>query len=506
MSGISRTYCNPLPLENYPRGRGCRAAGYAGPSFREMADPTVIFHQGRWYLFPSAGMLWHSDDLVRWMHHPIEPFDPGYAPTVVAHQGWLYLTASWDGSAIWRARDPLGPWERIGVAGRDEDGNETWLRDHQDRPVRWGDPCLFVDDDGSLYCYCNLMRPTRPEDRHPWRLINREGICAVRLNEQEPFRFAEAPRVVLEPDPVNRPWEGVGEYNQRFDHIILEGAWVNKIGGRYYLQCSSNGTEYRNYAVAAYVADRPTGPFIPQRHNPILQHRGGLLNGCGHHSLVAGPGGTLWCFYTILVRIHADYERRIAMDPAGLDAQGEMIVAGPSETPQHAPGLVADPLCGNDLGLVPLSVHAPARASSTGAGRPAAYAVDNGIRTWWQAADASCPQWLEVDLQGEFLVSSARTLFADAGLDYPGGITPGPYAYRIHGSRDGQAWDLLCDRARNNAEQHIVFDTWEPRLLRHVRLEITAVPAGMTAAVWEFTVFGLPQAAPARPSARSSAT
>lgn len=96
-------------LSAWPRLPGGRLCG---PSFREMADPTVIFHQGRWYLFPSAGMLWHSDDLVRWTHHPIEPFDPGYAPTVVAHQGWLYLTASWDGSALWRARDPLGPWER----------------------------------------------------------------------------------------------------------------------------------------------------------------------------------------------------------------------------------------------------------------------------------------------------------------------------------------------------------------------------------------------------------
>lgn len=199
-------------------------------------------------------------------------------------------------------------------------------------------------------------------------------------------------------------------------------------------------------------------------------------------------------------------QRRIAMDPAGLDERGELMVAGPTETPQHAPGLVADPLHGNGTGLVPLSVHAPARASSAIPATLPPMRWTTGLRTWWQAADASCPQWLEVDLQGEFPVSSARTLFADAGLDYPGGITPGPYAYRIHGSRDGQAWDLLCDRARNNAEQHIVFDTWEPRLLRHVRLEITAVPAGMTAAVWEFTVFGLPQAAPARPSARSCAT
>ncbi|HEY3418237.1 MAG TPA: hypothetical protein VGM23_15275, partial [Armatimonadota bacterium] len=176
-----RTYCNPLPMPNYQRAHGCKRPYFAGPGYREMADPTVIRFQERWYLFPSAGMLWYSDNLIDWTFHPIEPFDPGFAPTVVQKGEYLYLSASWDGSAIWRACDPLGPWEVLGAQDHDPDGNPTWLKNTRGEPVCWGDPCLFVDDDGTMYCYCNLNRPsTRPDSR--WKMESLEGqIFGVRL-------------------------------------------------------------------------------------------------------------------------------------------------------------------------------------------------------------------------------------------------------------------------------------------------------------------------------------
>ena len=62
---------------------------------------------------------------------------------------------------------------------------------------------------------------------------------------------------------------------------------MNKINGRYYLQYSANGTQYRNYAIGCFISDSPLGPFVPQKRNPILIHKGGLVNGCAHHSIVA---------------------------------------------------------------------------------------------------------------------------------------------------------------------------------------------------------------------------
>ena len=89
---LSGTYCNPLPLPDYPRGMlshdKTRSWGWLRRErmdFRETADPSVIYHEGKWYLYPSCGMAFVSEDFVTWTHHRVEPYKPGYAPTVVVH-------------------------------------------------------------------------------------------------------------------------------------------------------------------------------------------------------------------------------------------------------------------------------------------------------------------------------------------------------------------------------------------------------------------------------------
>lgn len=421
-----------------------------------MADPTVLRFQNRWYLFPSCGMLWHSDDLVHWAHRPIAPFDPGYAPTVVHHGNWLYLTAS--GAGLWRARHPFGPWEALGP-----------MRTVQGKAVKgWWDPMLFSDN-GTLYAYYGS---------------GLEGIFGVRLNPQHPTRFAAAPVCCIAYDPA-QSWQRFGEHHQDASRSWIEGAWMTKHQGRYYLQYSAPGTEWKDYAVGYAIADHPLGPFRPAAENPVLRHRGGLLNGCGHHSLVESPDRQLWCFYTVLVRIAHKFERRIAMDRARFRA-GKLEILGPTETPQYAPG--AEQF--GDVGWVPLSVNQPVTASSFAPGHEPVYAVDQDIRTWWQAANARTPQWIQVDLERRYQICAARMLFADCGLDYASGRKPGPYQYRLERSLDGKRWHVLCDQSRNLLEQHISYQAWTPRPARYVRLTLLGVPQGLRAGVWEWTVFG----------------
>jgi len=476
------TYCNPISLPNYQQGPASIKKGKARTEkseiphsdkwlhdvrrdFREMADPTVIKFKNRYYLFPSYSLIWYSDDLVNWHYQPVEPFArPGslVAPTAVEKDGWLYLTACTD--KMWRARDPLGPWEFIGHV-KDENG----------QVFRLFDPMLFVDDDNRMYCYFSDGR----------------NVYAVKMKDSDPTSF-DGPKVrCFGYDPAHR-WERFGDYNQDPDRSWIEGPWMTKHNGRYYLQYSAPGTEYKKYSLGCYVGDSPLGPFTYQERNPILSEKGGLINGTGHHSVVEGPDGNLWCVYTILVRIEYAFERRIAMDPVGFDEKGNMFVAGPTETPQFAPGISLKPWEDNDTGLVPLSINEYVCASSYAAGHEPVYAVDNYIRTWWEAADASTPQWLCVDLGREYEVHAARTLFADRGLDYEAGILPGPYGYIIEGSADGKEWSTLIDKSGNTLEQHIEYDTWDPRRVRYVRLVVLSAPAGIRVGVWEFTVFGRP--------------
>ena len=41
----------------------------------------------------------------------------------------------------------------------------------------------------------------------------------------------------------------------------IEGAWMNKFNGKYYLQYACPGTQYNIYADGVYVGDSPLGPF-----------------------------------------------------------------------------------------------------------------------------------------------------------------------------------------------------------------------------------------------------
>ena len=95
------TFCNPLSIPDYPIG--VRARGVTNGAsldddalwladhqeqFRELADPTALWHEGKWYLYPSVDMAWVSADCgATWQHHPLNIRDLGYAPTVVKHGG-----------------------------------------------------------------------------------------------------------------------------------------------------------------------------------------------------------------------------------------------------------------------------------------------------------------------------------------------------------------------------------------------------------------------------------
>lgn len=479
------TYCNPLPLPDIPLGKLVRQQNRAsnlkweGPDgrhylpgsdrdrwlegdeqdCRELADPTMLAFKGRWYLFPSSlpGPVWISDDLVQWKYQPLG-LTIAYAPTVAQKGEWLYLVAS-GSKMVWRAQDPLGPWEELGP-----------MKDKSGQPKSCFDPCLFVDDDGRMYVYY--------------------GGNVARLRDDNPTQFAEDPLSCISVDLDQYPWARAGTHNQNVNTSYTEGPWMTKHRGRYYLQFSVAGTQYRSYAVGCLVGDTPYGPWRMQKRNPILIQKGGLVNGTAHHAVFPGPGGKLWCIYTTLVRITHFYERRLAMDPVGFDADGEMFIAGPTETPQWGPGVKADPAQGNDTGWVNLSCDPQRiRASSSVPGRDPVYACDDNIRTWWEAA-GSGPQWLEVDLGLICKLRAFRTLFADRGLNLRAGALPGPYRYLIEGSLDGMDWRTLADQSKNPVDRQIAYDTCPETRARYVRITVQEAPQGMRIGLWEFTAFG----------------
>jgi xylan 1,4-beta-xylosidase len=121
------TYWNPISLPNYPLGKRARDVTVGAPvpaddwlwlvdkqqQFREMADVSVLWHEGTWYMYPSVDMAWLSTDGgATWRHHPLNIRDVGYAPTIVRHKGKFLLMAS--ESSVYSADAPLGPFKEIG--------------------------------------------------------------------------------------------------------------------------------------------------------------------------------------------------------------------------------------------------------------------------------------------------------------------------------------------------------------------------------------------------------
>lgn len=489
--GKALRYCNPLPIEASSRD--------GSPQGVHLGDVTVVREGSRYYLFGTGGGGWVSDDLVNWRYEGVE-MRQGRVPVaahVVKYEGQFYMSGN--DAPLYRAPAILGPYEVVGdwtdVSGKPFAGvanGRAW--------VGAFDVDIFVDEDDRPYLYF----PAR----------STEGIDVVPLDPQHPNRFLAAPKRLFGFDP-SHVWERYGEMNEYPDVSWIEGPWMLKHEGTYYLQYSASGTQWLTYATGMYMGKSATGPFAYAAVNPVLRKTSGVVTGTAHGSIVEGPDGNLWQFYTIVLS-NPPGGRRIGMDPVGFDERGNLFVRGPSETPQWGPGVVADPARHGDSGSLPLSIgkmramNAKSTFSSQRPGRDAAYAVDNSTGTWWEPAEDDRQPSITIDLGPAteydpiqlFTVDSSRILFA-AARRRPGDTTATTprastvegavaHRYRIEVSSDGKAFTTLLDKTRNTVTKYVEFDELPPTRCRFVRLTLTDWPHAAAAplGILEFTVFG----------------
>ena len=121
-------------------------------------------------------------------------------------------------------------------------------------------------------------------------------------------------------------WERFGEANDNtFLRPFIEGAWMTKHGGKYYLQYGAPGTEFSGYGDGVYVGERPLGPFTYQAHNPVSYKPGGFARGAGHGSTFQDPHGNWW--HTSTIGISREEQLRAAdRDLAGRIRRGRRHV------------------------------------------------------------------------------------------------------------------------------------------------------------------------------------
>lgn len=490
--GASKRYCNPLPIET--------SSNDGSPQGVNLGDVTVVREAGMYYLFGTGGGGWVSDDLVTWRYQGVEMRQGRVpvAPHVVKYRGQFYMSGN--DAPLYRAPSILGPYEVVGewtdVNGQPFTGTANGKQ--------WKgafDVDIFIDTDSKPYLYF----PAR----------STEGIDVVTLDPEHLNRFTSAPKRLFTFNAAH-VWERYGEMNEYPDISWIEGPWMQQHRGTYYLQYSASGTQWLTYATGMYTSRNPVGPFTYAPNNPILRRVTGVVTGTAHGSIVEGPDGSLWQFYTI-VTSNPPGGRRLGMDPVGFDPRGNLFVKGPTETPQWAPGVVADPARNGDSGSLPLTINkmramnTKSSFSSQRPGRDAAYAVDNSTGTWWEPAEDDAQPSITVDLSPAtefdplqlFMVDSSRIMFsAPRGFGRPApGTTPTPPAaptgapahrYTIDVSTDGKTFATVLDKTQNTVTKYVEFDELPPTACRFVRLTVTDWPHNAAAplGIVEFTVFG----------------
>ena len=390
-----RTYANPIDIDyryNFEQVN-------EGISYRTGADPAIVTFKGGYYLFQTlADGYWSSRDLVHWTFVTPSrwPMRSIVAPAVWTDGERIIIQPSMmEPNAILSTSDPdSGKHDffvrrKPAIPGQQGPGVEP--KEGEVPPGPW-DPALFKDEDGKWYMY--------------WGSSNVFPLYGMEIafgDGKLAYKGRARPMLALQPE--RHGWERFGQ-----DHSgtlpdgtpiapFMEGAWMTKAGGRYYLQYGAPGTEYNAYANGTYVSDKPLGPFEYAPWNPVAYKPGGFVQGAGHGSTFQDVNGNWWNTGTPWIGYNWTFERRIGMWPAKFWADGQMSVSTRfGDFPHYAPGAKVEDPERLFTGWMLLSYRKAAVASSTAGEFAAARATDENPRTFWVAGANKPGETLTVDL------------------------------------------------------------------------------------------------------------
>lgn len=436
------------------------------PSRREAADPTVVWFKDRYFLFASkSGGYWHSKDLVEWAfiettQIPVEE----YAPTAVAIGDTLYfLASSNEKSTIYKSSDPLG-------------GQWQVAREVLETPV-W-DPAFFFDEDKRLYLY--------------WGCSNVNPIYGVEVDYKRSFSFIGQKKELIHANHDRLGWEVPGDNNTLTkQNPWIEGAWLNKYNGKYYLQYSGPGTEYKAYSDGVYVAESPLGPFALQAHNPFAYKPGGFADGAGHGSTFADSQGNYWHIGTSTISQKHMFERRLGLYPTFFDDQGTMYaITKYGDYPMIMPKNKISRFEEIFPGWMLLSYNKDVQVSSAIDSLPSKQMVDEDIRTYWAAQSGNPGEYAVVDLGEASDVYAIQISFAEHNTKVYGRTKDLFHRYTIEYSNNGADWTLLIDKSKAETDlSHPYFQLAEKISCRYLKVSNAQVPGG-NFAISGFRVFG----------------
>jgi len=437
------------------------------------ADPVIVLFKDTYFLFVTGSTeYWYSPDLVNWT---LIPETVSQLPVTVNHKNdrptapaatviddaLIYMPSTSKKGLFYRSTDPKsGKWELVG------EGLSGW------------DPALLYDEDGRLYYYrgCSNNAPIQGMelDKASFQPKGPNWVNLFSMNGEE------------------HGWERPGDQHELPRAGWMEGAWMTKHAGTYYLQYAAPGTEFKCYADGVYTSKNPLGPFKYQPYSPFSHKPGGFIGGAGHGATFQDKHGNYWRVVTMVVSVLDMFERRVGIFPAGFDKDGVMYADTLlGDFPQTMPAAKRDPLADNLPQWMLLSYGKRAGASSSTAAHEAESAFDEDVKTWWCAETADKGEWLKVDLGAACTVHAIQVNFAEHDAKLFGRDRPICHQYIVEYSADNDHWKRLVDKSRNEKDvPHDYIHLPRPVVARFIRLTNVHTPGDGRFAVRDLRLFG----------------
>ena len=465
-----RTYCNPINIDY----------GYTPiPDFSESgrhratADPVIVQYKGDYYLFSTNQWgYWWSHDMSDWKFISrkfLRPWNKGYDELCAPAVGILGDTMIVFGSTytrqftLWMSTDPKA--------------NE-WKPLVDSFAIGGWDPAFFTDDDGRFYMYNGSS--------------NSFPLYSIEL-DRKTFQPIGTRQETYKLQDWRYGWQRFGEYyDNTFLDPFIEGSWMTKHNGKYYLQYGAPGTEFSGYADGVVVGSKPLGNEWTPQSDPLSTKAGGFARGAGHGATFQDRDGNYWHVSTMTIAVKNNFERRIGIWPAGFDKDDVMYCnTSYGDYPHYLPSDSTKSYnspdgSGGFCGWMLLNFNKPVTVSSTLGDYNANLAVDESIKTYWSAATGNPGEWIQTDLGHIATVNAIQINYADQDATFLGKQTDIYHQYKLYASDDGKKWKILVDKSNNHTDvPHDYIELGHPVGTRYIKMENVHMPSG------KFAISGL---------------
>ncbi len=471
------TFCNPIDLL------------VGSERARRGGEPVVLIFEDEYYLFVTGSRgYWCSGNFRDWTYIDAPSF-PGGVVSVVERKGVLY-SCSMNSYDVFSCKDPKsGVWEKCGTFESD----------------RYGDANMFVDDDDRLYMvygWSQLM---------PFKIVELDPKTFKEIGDTEVLFFSDYKNHGFErrrdADVIFSIFANNYRPYYEEEYPWIEGPWITKHNGKYYLQYAAIGLEFLSYSHGVYVADNIMGPYTYSEHNPLAFKTTGFAPGAGHGSTFHDKNGQLWTICMIPAFYSGNGGAEIAMYPTAVDAEGVMHSnTAFGDYPQYYPGVKKDAVDNNFTGWMLLSNGKRAEVSSVFEDNVPANALDENFMTNWIAESGNPGEYMTVDLGVSCEINAIQVNFDRAGASVMVGRGAPRTAANAHPERyqcftvevsdDNRTWTKVIDKSDNRQDhRHDYTEFAEPVKGRYVKVTNVYTHDDAKFGIKDLRVFGNAKAA-----------